>query len=130
MRYDICSACQYFHPRLLTLEENIPKHCTNPYYADYFGKSAGGFPSGIDIIHCDCFTQIPIDYGDVKALLDKDRNLGVSYVLTSPRNFKALRVPQLYDNKQNIKTHYLTDFYNYENRTKIKQTLKGESRPQ
>lgn len=103
MRYDICSACVYFHPSLKTLEKNIPKHCSNPKLKGIFDVDTG-FPTGIDIIHCDAFTQYPINYGDVKIVSSASDMNGVAYVLTQPRNFKLVRVPQLYDNSQNIKT--------------------------
>lgn len=104
MRYDICSACQFFNPLQITLEERIPKHCSCPRLRRIFGRDVGGFPTGVDIIHCDDFAQIPIDFGDVKILSDEIRNFGVSYVLTQPRKFKVVRCPQLYDNSKNIKT--------------------------
>ena len=103
MRYDICSACQFFNPRQLTLDESIPKHCSHPVLSRVFGRSVGGFPSGTDFIHCDGFAQIPIDFGDVKIVTDDTFDKGVSYVLTQPRNFKLVRCPQLYDNSKNIK---------------------------
>lgn len=44
MRFDLCSACVYFRPSLKTYEKCSPKHCTNPYYLEWFGENVGGFP--------------------------------------------------------------------------------------
>lgn len=101
MKYNLCSSCIYFQPRLLTEKESIPKSCRCPYYSTLFSPEVGGFPSGIDIIHCDYHQQYPSSYGDV--YITHDDIHGVSYVLTQPRNFKAIRVPKLYDNSKNIK---------------------------
>lgn len=102
MRYDICSACMWFQPRLLTEEYSIPKSCTCPSLNDVFSPDVGGFPLGIDMIQCDYFHQYPWSYGDV-VIRSKDGTKNVSYVLTQPRKFKLVRVPKLYDNSQNIK---------------------------
>jgi hypothetical protein len=108
MTYNLCKCCRYFQPVILTEERRWPNHCTNQRYANIFGKSHG-FPSGIDIIHCDDFAQWPIDYGDTKILVEQAKNLGVSYVLKAPRKFLEKRICTLYDNKQNIQTLNLTD---------------------
>lgn len=103
MKYNLCSACVNFQPRLLTEEKSIPKSCLCDVLHDVFGADAGGFPSGCDIIHCDFFIQhAPFD-GDV-ALRDSSGHY-VSYVLTSARNFKLVRCPKLYDNSKNIKIY-------------------------
>lgn len=102
MKYDLCSSCMYFQPRLMTLDKVVPKSCNHEAFKDVFSPSAGGFPSGIDVIHCDYHKQFPVDYGDVKLIGDKGQ---LSYVLTKAREFKLVRVPQLYDNEKNIKTY-------------------------
>ena len=104
MKYNLCSACVYYQPRLLTEECSVPKSCLREEFSDVFGPTSGGFPSGCDIIHCDYFTQHPVFYGDV-ALRDSSGRVIFSYVLTQARNFKLVRVPKLYDNSKNIKIH-------------------------
>lgn len=107
MKYNLCSSCQFFQPRLLTEEKSIPKSCKCSFLHDVFGSDVGGFPSGIDIVHCDYHKQYDWHYGDV--CINGFRGK-VSYVLTQPRNFKMLRVPQLYDNLQNIKILKLDNY--------------------
>lgn len=103
MKYNLCSACVYFQPKLLTEEKSVPKSCNRDELFDLFGAESGGFPSGCDIIHCDFFCQFPAMYGDV-ALRDCKSRM-VSYVLTQARNFKLIRCPRLYDNSKSIKIH-------------------------
>lgn len=101
MKYNLCSSCVHFQPRLLTEDSSIPKSCLHPQFSQVFGIDVGGFPSGIDIIHCDFHEQYPFQYGDV--FIENPDGKRCSYVLTQPRNFKLIRVPKLYDNLQNIK---------------------------
>lgn len=119
MKYDLCSACVNFQPKMLTETESIPKSCNCPKLSLLFGPAAGGFPSGIDIIHCDLFIQHPAEYGDV--LVHADGVHGVSYVLTQPRNFKNVRIPKLYNNSQNIKRLKI-DYEKQVIRTEIEDT--------
>lgn len=101
MKYNLCSSCIFFQPRLLLEDASIPKCCTCPNFSQVFGADVGGFPTGIDIIHCDFHVQHPAMYGDV--FIETPDGKRCSYVLTQPRNFKLIRVPKLYDNSQNIK---------------------------
>lgn len=80
------------------VEKRIPKHCTCPALSVIFGLP-DGFPSGIDVINCFYHCQYPIDYGDFKVI--DVHGKGLSYIVTS--NHKKLRIPDLYDNSQNIK---------------------------
>lgn len=101
MKYDLCTACQFFQPSLLTEEKHIKKSCNNPLFHDLFSDAVGGFPSGIDIIHCDGFTMHSPYYGDV--FINDGKGHGISYILRQPRRILETRVGQLYDNSQNIR---------------------------
>lgn len=103
MKYNLCSACIYFQPHLLTEEKSIPKSCLREEYHDVFGPDSGGFPSGCDIIHCDYFVQHDAFCSDV--ILRDEHGFMVGYVLTQARNFKLIRCPKLYDNSKNVQIH-------------------------
>lgn len=44
MKFDICTACQFFQPELKTYDKIVPKSCLNPRLAEWFGEVVGGFP--------------------------------------------------------------------------------------
>lgn len=44
VKYNICSACQWFQKRLILEDKTVPKHCKNPKLREYFGEIVGGFP--------------------------------------------------------------------------------------
>lgn len=104
MKYNLCSSCMYFQPRMLTEQSSIPKSCNHPKLEKWFSPDNGGFISGTDIIHCDYHTQYPAIYGDVMLVSEE---ASISYVLTKAREFKTIRVPKLYDNSKSIKIHQL-----------------------
>lgn len=104
-KFNLCSACQNLQPRILTATDNIPRSCLCPKLEEYFGGAHKGFPSGIDVIHCDYFQQYPIMSGDF--LLTDDGIHGCSYILTAPREILKTHIPKLYDNSKNIKKIYI-----------------------
>lgn len=101
MKFNCCSSCIWYQRKLLTEHDNIPFSCNRPELADIFGCSVGGFPTGIDIVHCAYHTMYSPWTGDVTLIDENGRQ--VSYVLTKERDFKHIRIPKLYDNSKNIK---------------------------
>lgn len=59
------------------------------------------FLSGIDIIHCDHFTQYSAYCGDV--MITDDGFNGLSYILSAQRGTRKLRWLSLENNSNNIK---------------------------
>lgn len=102
MKYDLCSSCMWLQRRMLTETESIPKSCNCPSLKMQFGKDIGGFPTGIDIIHCDYHHQFPASCGDVM-LSTQDNSHHVSYIHTQLRNSRLTRIVTLFDNSQNIR---------------------------
>lgn len=57
-------------------------------------------PSGIDVFHCDLFTQHSPYCGDV---FIQSNGIGVSYLFSAERGLRKKRIYKLNDNSQNIK---------------------------
>ena len=101
IKYNLCSACVWFRPKIMTAERVIPAHCErNMMSTKLFNVENKGYVSGIDIIHCDQFQQFFIDFADFK-VLDDDGIHGLSYILTAPS--RLIRRQTLYNNEKNIK---------------------------
>lgn len=86
---------------MLTESVNVKRSCNCPNYYDLFSHDAGGFPTGIDIIHCSYHTMHSPWFGDVTILDNDGRQL--SYILTKERCTRSKRIVVLSDNSKNIK---------------------------
>lgn len=102
MRYCLCHSCVYFHEEYKTPTFHLPKHCSNPHVASYFGASNGGFINGIDIFFCDYFTMHSSLCGDV--VLKTKKGGVISYVI--PKKRKEEKKYYLSDNSKNIREIY------------------------
>ena len=48
MRYNICSACIWYRPKIMDVVQITKAHCAHPSFEEIFGKKIG-FPSGVDV---------------------------------------------------------------------------------
>lgn len=99
MKYNICSSCVFFHPEVKDEERIVKRHCTCSDLANTFGPSCG-FPSGVDVCHCDFFRQPSFFVCDV-VFSYKGRYVG--YVIPSVRPKSRMGVSALPDNSKNQK---------------------------
>lgn len=105
MYVDLCKSCVWYRPMMATEKARYPAHCDCPVLLEVFGLP-DGFPTGIDVVHCDDFQQYPIDFGDVK-LMRPNIFTGVSYAIK--KNHEKTRVVPYKNNSQNIKIRYLDE---------------------
>ena len=100
MRYNLCSCCVHFAPEIKDAEKIVKKHCKHSSMEELFGIKHG-FPSGVDIIHCDCFQQPPAHTADVVYCFPNMRQVG--YIVPSLRPKTRRAVGELYDNSKTQK---------------------------
>lgn len=106
MKYNLCHSCMYYESEIKTPFLREPARCTQSEVIPLFGSVAGGFISGIDVMHCDYFTQYPASYGDVAVELTKGGIVG--YVIPKERKEKKMFV--LTDNSKNVVHKNLNKF--------------------
>ena len=100
MRYNICSACIWYRPKIMDAVQITKAHCANPNFEEIFGKKIG-FPSGVDVTVCDYFTQPKSGCCDVVYNFPGGKQVG--YVIPSVRPKCRLGTGDLKDNSQNVR---------------------------
>lgn len=80
MKCNLCDACVFNEPLLITSACREPRHCSSPFLGDVFGLDCGGFIVGTQIVHCDYFIQRNPYAGDV--MLKFPHGYSVSYIQT------------------------------------------------
>lgn len=103
MRYNLCSSCIYFAPEIKDATQITRKHCKHEKMKEIFGIKLG-FPSGVDIVKCDCHRTPSLSVCDVVYNLPGGFNVG--FVVPSVRPKSRLGAGELTDNK-NQKYHKL-----------------------